>query len=385
MRVNRLKPVLLAVLFMVSVSCSPKVNPIPQPLSLPTAPATAPASNIPSPISQNAPDKSGQAWDKVVQAAKKEGTVTYYSYAATGEIGISIAKAFESAYGIKLENITGPGTGFIERLKTERRMGQMVGDVLQASVANVLMAKEQGMTLSAKGVPVFDEKDVWKLHPFSFDRDGHLAILSTSEYSPYVNTKLVKKEEEPKSWQDFLQPKWKGKLVMPDPLSNSFVYVVAMGLLDNKMIDEKWLRQLGGQLVLASNPRDALAKLSRGDVAVSVWGVSVDAGIFIADGAPVKRLNVEEGLLVSATPLTLISGSPHPNAAKLFVNWLLSKEGQTVYNRAMKASSHRKDVEDFTPEAMRIGATKMSVVNAEEIDRAAKLFQEKWLVEMWKK
>lgn len=320
-----------------------------------------------------------------MQAANKEGTVTYYSYAATGEIGISIAKAFESTYGIKLENITGPGVGFVERLKTERRMGQMVADVFQASVANVLMAKDLGMTLSAKDLPVFDEKDVWKLHPFSFDKDGHLAILSTSEYSPYVNTKLVKKEEEPKSWQDFLQPKWKGKLVMPDPLSNSFVYVVAMGLLDNKMVDEKWLRQLGGQLVLASNPRDALAKLSRGDVAVSVWGVSVDAGIFISDGAPIKRLNVEEGLLVSATPLTLISGAPHPNAAKLFVNWLLSKEGQTVYNKAMKASSSRKDVEDFTPEAMRIGATKITVVNAEEIDRAAKLFQDKWLVEMWKK
>lgn len=383
MRVNRLILIVLSALLVVSFACSPQVSPAPAPPANPPTqaptPATTPTSNIPSTSSQDSD------WDKIVQAAKKEGKVTYYSYAATGDIGIAIADAFEKTYGIKLENITGPGVGFIERLKTEKRMGQMVADVFQAAVANVLMAKEQGMTVSARGVPVFDEKDVWKLHPFSFDKDGHLAILSYSEYSPYVNTKLVKREDDPKSWQDFLQPIWKGRLLLPDPISNSFVTVVAVGLLDNKAIDEKWLKQIGSYLILTSNPRDALSKLSRGDAPIALWGTVVDAGIFVADGAPIRRLKMNEGLLVGATPLALINGAPHPNAAKLFVNWLMSKEGQTVYNRAMSATSNRNDVQDFIPEAMRIGATKISVISAEEIDRAAKLFQEKWLVEMWKK
>ena len=378
MRVCILSLTLTSALLTILVACSPRTTQVPYTTPVSSTLATTPMSTPSLPT----PRDSG--WDKVVQAAKKEGSVTLYWYAGIGDVGLATKKAFENAYGIKLEIIAGPGTGFLERLKTERRMGYVVADLLQASLSNVLMAKDLGLTVSARGLPVFEEKDVWTIDPFS-DKDGHLINLQIAEYTPWLNTRLVKSEDEPRSWQDFLQPKWKGQIIAGNPLNNSYTSLIALGLLEYGSIDEKLLKQLGGQLVMASTPRYAVETLSRGEAFFYFWGSGATEGPFVADKAPIRRLKIGEDLLVSATPFAMIDG-PHPNAARLFTNWLMSQDGATAYFKAMAFKSIRKDVQDFQPEAAKITwATKNFMITADQLDRATKLFQDRWLVEMWKK
>ena len=144
-----------------------------------------------------------------MQSAKKEGRVTIYSFNFTGEMGIMLQKAFEQRYGIELEIVTGRGAEFIERLKTEKRVGQLTADTTEGSAIHVKNMKLEGITAGVAGeLPALREKDKWVIDLLSLDpQDKHLIIHFISTYAPHINTRLVKAGEEPRVWRDLLDPK----------------------------------------------------------------------------------------------------------------------------------------------------------------------------------
>ena len=87
----------------------------------------------------------------------------------------------------------------------------------------------------------------------------------------------------------------------------------------------------------------------------------------------------------SALAGTAIKDGPHPNAVKLFVNWLMSQEGQTVFGKAKGASSPRNDVQDFMPEVVRVPGAKVIMPTQKDTDDAADMFRDKVFVNLWKK
>ncbi|MBF8265567.1 MAG: iron ABC transporter substrate-binding protein, partial [Dehalococcoidia bacterium] len=111
-------------------SCSPGDSAVSTPVVTPAALAKSTSSptssNLPPPTSQDA------AWDKIIEAAKKEGRVSVYSFNMTGDAGLAVTRAFEAKYGVKLDIITGGGAALAERIKTEKRMGTIVADVMDA-------------------------------------------------------------------------------------------------------------------------------------------------------------------------------------------------------------------------------------------------------------
>lgn len=363
-------------------ACAPSATPTPS-VAKPTAPATAttPTSNLPPLTSQDV------AWDKVVEAAKKEGKVSIYSFNFTGDAGINLSRSFEARYGVKADIITGRGAEFLERVKTEQRLGQRVGDLFEGSVAHNLNMKLAGLEISSLDIPVLKAKDDFLVDPLGIDKEGFILNESYISYAPYINTNLVKPGQEPKSWSDFLDPKWKGKIIANDPQISVTWYNALVPLVNAGILKIDFVRDVGKQdLLFATGDYEVIQKLSQGQAPLSMISPDIVAGSSAAEGAPIKAIPMAEGIAVSTTAIGAIKDSPHPNATKLFINWFLSTEGQTVFHKARSTAPIRKDVPDFRHPNVRIPpSTKLVVVTKEDADDSAKKFRDKYYPELWKK
>ena len=370
------------VLFLGIVACSPKTKPsVDQ--SLPTSPSGQPTLAAIPPKSISPEDA---AWSKVVEAAKKEKSLTIYSYNLVGDIGLAISKTFKERYDVRLDIVTGRGAEFNERIKVERRMGQVVGDMTTGSSLQVKNMKNAGLTIGvASELPVFREKDVWVGDIFAVDpQDKHVIAFNFSAYTPWINTKIVKPGEEPKLWKDFLNPKFKGQMMVPDPVTNAGMNLVFIPLMREKVIDIDYIKDLYKQdLLFTRTTNDEAGLLSRGERSISVRGTSSEFARFASEGAPVKAIAIEDGTVVGPVTTSVFEGAPHPNAAKVFTNWFLSQEGQTIWGKWASLDSVRKDVPNFLPEAAKITPRRLIIINDDDNEQAAKLFLERWLAKLW--
>ena len=351
------------------ISCAPKAAPPPTPTSTPakattvTSPAQAPASS---------------AWDKIVAEAKNEGKVTMYTFSLTGDIGQAIAQAFEAKYGIKIEYITGVGATLIERVKSEQAGKRFIADTLDTSTTLMAIAKTDGITEPAGNLPTLLQQNVWLAHP-RLDEQGHLIAFDTLYQTPYVNTTLVKSGDEPKSYLELLEPKWKGKMVTADPNTVPYLPRLYSVLVSRKILDEDFFRKLIKQdPKMAPSVRDDANILIRGEASLSVTAATTILNPFIAQGAPVKPIDVKEGAVLAMSPsIALVKNAPHPNAARLLIDWLVTAEGQTTYQKARSNLSVRTDVQDFTPAGGRFKPSKIVASTIADEVEAARIQRER--------
>ncbi|MDO8636980.1 MAG: extracellular solute-binding protein [Dehalococcoidia bacterium] len=352
-------------------------------------PAPAPTPTTVAPANQVAPKPALEdpAWDMIVQAAKKEGMLTHYSYNLVGDAGIAMQRAFEAKYGIKLEIITGRGAEFLERVKVETRIGQRVADTTEGSALHVKNMKLEGLTLNVTSdLPVLLEKDVWIADIYGIDpKDKHILAFNFSVYTPYINTKIIKPGEEPKVWRDFLDPKWKSKIVATDPLVSGGLYQLFLPLMREKLIDDKYLADLGKQdMRFSAALPDEAGILARGERPLSLRGVDIVYARFIQEGAPIKAISMKDGTVLSVVTIAAFKGAPHPNASKVFINWFLSAEGQDVYSKVASVAPIRKDVKNYLPENGRVNPERPVLLTNEDNEEATRYFRERYLEKLWK-
>lgn len=364
-------------------SCAPKAQPPSQPApAAPTVPlatpTSIPASNIPLPTSQD-------AWARIVQAAKKEGSVNAYSYALTGDVGVAVSRSFQEKFGIKLETITGGGAALAERINTEKRMGVVVGDIMDANTFQIGNIKISGATASSEDIPVLQEKGVWSVEPWANDPQKHILIHTLLFQSSLINTNLVKPGEEPRSVKELAQAKWKGKMVQFDPKLSSSLSISFISLLQRKLIDEETVREIGKGINFTSTSDEAAKALVQGRYAVQpgISGRGVSPQLVLEPNLPIKLLDTEEGVVVSGNAMAAINNAPHPNAARVLINWLLSQEGQIVFQKAQGSTSVRKDVPDFLPVPLRLTPNRIIFPTIEEERDSLRLFREGYLAKLW--
>lgn len=373
-----LAPIIAVVL--TAMACTPKPAPVPP--SGPTATvAPSPTGQAAKPSSSASPEDA--AWNKILEAGKKEGKVTVYGYSWVGDSGIMMSRAFKSRYGIDLDIITGRGAEFIERMKTEKRMGAMTADVFEGSVTHSINARLADiMAASAPGLPALAEKGVWAMEPLSQDKDGYILAFMPLVGAPYINTNLVKPGDEPKSWADILQPRWKGQMMMQDPAISTGSYRL-VGYVRYGVFTEDALRQLINQDIrFTTGVTQEAQLLAQGQRAVSLFMVDSDAASLIKSSAPIKALSMKEGVVALVMSIGQVKDNPHPNAARVFLNWLFTQEGQKVNAEAKSSSSVRNDVPNFTPAAARVD-TKLLTLTEDMMNEQAKLFADKYLVKLW--
>ncbi|MBI2987333.1 MAG: extracellular solute-binding protein [Deltaproteobacteria bacterium] len=306
------------------------------------------ASGAPAP----AISAEGAAWQKVVEAAQREGVVNYYSYPFTGTAGVQVTKAFKDKYGVQLEITTGRVPIMVERVRMEQKSKSYVADAFDASGAGIITLKNDGLLESvAEALPVLKEKDKFVRSPIEDPPEAQLLTVMRTHNGFWINTNLVKPEQEPKSFYDLLDPKWKGKMFLNNPLyasapdSNMMVFVRAKVLAEDYFIKLYKSAALGGP----GGSREAVDKLVRGEFAIVGPVSAVDAMRPFLGGAPIKPLDLKEGTMFRVTRWAATKNGPHPNATKVFINWLLSKEGQLVATKALGLDGVRNDIPSVMP------------------------------------
>ncbi|MBI2538610.1 MAG: extracellular solute-binding protein [Deltaproteobacteria bacterium] len=299
------------------------------------------------------PAQSGGAveWEKIVEAARKEGKVVA-SIPPSAQVRKGLEEAFAKRFGIVMESVPARGSTVIRRIVEESRAGVRYFDVHVGGTEsvvkgllpeNVLDAVEPWFLLPE----VKDQKNWWGGHIW-IDR-GKRYIYGFSAYqtaSLWYNSTLVKPEEV-RSFDDLLDARWKGRIGLSDPRtpgSGASIWSYMMLIKG-----EDFLKKLVAQkMVLARDLRLLAENLAKGRVAIAL-GIGYSESLpFIKAGLPVSALPTpKEGLYTTGGygHLTIIKNPPHPNATKVFVNWLLGKEAQEIFSRAMGAPTRRLDVD----------------------------------------
>lgn len=302
-------------------------------------------------LAQTAKPAWQMEWDKVLEAAKKEGKVVV-SLPASAELRKMTEEVFKRRYGIEIEIVPGRGASIVRRIADESKAGIRNFDIHvggSSSVVSGLLAEGTLEPIEPSLIlPEVKEAQNWWGGHMWVDR-GKRYVYSFQAYlteSMWYNSNLLRPEEA-RSYDDFLNPKWRGKIGYLDPRtpgagdSNwSYMWVVK---------GEDYLKRLAAQSLFIGRDQRLLAEnLAKGKIAL-VIGLSHYTFLpFIRAGLPVKPLPpVKEGTYGTGGSgnLSIIKNAPHPNAAKVYVNWLLGKEGQEVFTKAMGQATRRLDVD----------------------------------------
>jgi len=290
-------------------------------------------------------------WEKVLEAAKKEGTVVV-SLPPSAELRKAMEETFNKRFGIVLESVPGRGAATIRRIADEAKAGIRYFDLhfggTESTVRgllpeNVLDPVEPWFVLPE----VRDPKNWWGGHIWI--DNAKRWIYSFAAYQTQTlnyNADLVKPEEI-RSFDDYLDPKWHGKIGFSDPRIPGSGASIWSFLLQVK--GEEYLKKLVAQkLFLGRDLRLLAESLVKGRTSHTLGIGHTEFAPFLKAGFPVKSLPIpKEGLYATAGygSLVILKNSPHPNATKVFINWLLGKEGQEIFSRSMGEATRRLDVD----------------------------------------
>jgi iron(III) transport system substrate-binding protein len=261
----------------------------------------------------------------LIEAAKKEGKVNYYT-STDLPVAEKLAKAFEAKYpGINVR---------VERTGAERvfqRIGQEYAsnihavDVVNSSdAAHFIVWKRDGIL--APYVP----EEVAKFFPAEHkDVDGQFASFRVWLSIIAYNTNLVKAEEAPKSFADLLDPKWKGKIVKAHPGYSGTIMTATYQM--QRDLGWTWFEQLAKQNIMqVQSSADPPKKLDLGERAVMADGNEYNIFQLKEAGRPVEPVYASEGSPLIIGPNGIFKGSPNPNAAKLFQSFCLGRDAQQL-------------------------------------------------------
>jgi iron(III) transport system substrate-binding protein len=306
---------------------------------------------VPAVYSQQSKGTGSAEWDQMLDAAKKEGKVTV-SLPASAELKTQVEEQFKKRFGIEVEVFTARGSTGVRRMADDFNAGVRHFDLHIGGASSII----SGMLDEG----ILDPIEPWLVLPEVKDLKqwwgGHLWVDNAKKFIytfqahlPEViwyNTDLLKPDEI-RSFDDFLKPKWKGKIGYLDPRTPgagdscwSFMWRVK---------GEEYLKQLVAQdLYLGRDQRVLAENLAKGRTAVTI-GLSYYSYLpFVKAGLPIKPLpRLKEGNYGTAGSgnLAILKAPAHPNSTKVFVNWLLGREGQEIVSKALAQATRRLDVD----------------------------------------
>lgn len=325
-------------------------------------------------------------WQRALEGAKKEGKVVA-GIPPSQEFRKELEATFKPKFGVDLELVPARGAQTAQRIASESKAGVSYFDLFFAGSGvgeslghgGLLDPLEPYMILPEVKEPrnwwgghIWEDNVKTNRFLYSFVADAGTGAL-------WINAAMAK-EEELKSFDDLLHPKWKGKIAFLDPRSPGPGDSIWSFLWDKK--GEDYLKGLVAQdLFLTRDYRQITDALAKGRVAVAIGPTRHQYEPYIKAGLPVKELPTpHEGLPTSNGfgTVGIIKNPPHANAAKVFLNWFLSREGQELFSRTMAQATRRVDVD--TKWMVKVGArAAKDVMSVEDYHRLRNHLEDQFL------
>ena len=296
-----------------------------------------------------------KVWDDTVAAAKKEGKVVVVG-SPDPVMRNEIIPRFTKQFGIQVEYVVGSSSQLAGRIATERQSGIYSVDVYLSGAGTTVTTLYPNKMLDPLK-PLLIHPDVtdgkkWKRGaPAFIDPEGQyiMMLFSTVNDTLFINTDFVKPEEM-RHVNDLINPKWKGKISSQDPRlggsgANTAVhFYVGMG---PEYVKKVYVDQ---QPTYSRDRRQMTDWLARRTYPICLTCRADDIKPLLKEGFKLHEVFDLEGIQnrVNSAPLlmTLANKAPHPNAAKVFVNWFAGKEPLEIYSRDYEAATLRTDVDE---------------------------------------
>ena len=303
-----------------------------------------------------------QEWAKLIAAAKQEGTVAIASGGAPSRQYRPVADVFQKKFGVKVEVSTGSATDTVNRVLAERKAGKYTMDValISSRESNQRLVPSESLIPFAPLLihPEVVDKSAWYRgrYWYSDNESKYTFIYHVSkedQYETWYNTHKIKEAEIAtiKKQTDFFDPRWKGKIAgqgMGDPsglrqMIDSYfepdrgqewvrTYLLDAGITfsDDRRILETWLTGARFPLQAVATGSEELITLAKKGIPIKQIFLPKQVGLIRAGGS---------GCCISA-----FANAPHPNALRIYVDYLLSPEGQLEWSKAARFASLRRDV-----------------------------------------
>ena len=258
----------------------------------------------------------------LVEAARKEGKMIFYTSVET-EFARSLTSAFEAKYPfIKTDIFRSTHDRIFSRMNIERQTNTYVADVVSVGEFETYHMQKKGFLAPYKSPYAAVYAEGFK------DPNGYWTDLYDNLIVTAYNTIRVRRDELPKRWEDLLHPRWKGRMVLDQNEDRWFANMLHfMG--EKKGLE--FMQSLAKQEVAVRSGRSLITQLlSAGEFDLQIVAYWYRPHLMKKQGAPVDWLGLEPAIL-ALHPISIVEKTPHPNAARLFIDFALSDEGQRIF------------------------------------------------------
>ena len=256
--------------------------------------------------------------------AKAEGKVVWYTSTPI-EQAQKIAALFKQQQGIEVELFRSGGSAILSRFQQEMTAGRAAADVIthsDPSAANALGKK--GFTIA------FKPKNFDKVPDAAKAADGMFVGQRLNLMTHYLRTDKVAAADEPKTWDDLVNPKYKGKLVMTDPSFTS-LQVSVVGTISKLRGWDYYQKLRANDVMIVQGNQQVSDMLKRSERMIAVGALDSYAADLKKEGHPIKTLYPTDGIFIIPSPTSVVKNSPHPNAAKLFAEFMIGDDAQKIF------------------------------------------------------
>jgi iron(III) transport system substrate-binding protein len=328
---------------------------------------------------QGQPDAKN-SWNEIVAAGKKEGLVVWSFFGAPGAAVERQAQEFEQLYGIRVEPVPARTGDFEARWNAERAAGKASIDIRSSGSPENRRLAARGLDQSFGTLPAAVDPSVpWILDPLVDVRagNGHTLMTSAGGYFILVNNKLCPPEQGPRSYKDLEDPKYKGLILLSEPIGPSpgsrwAAYAWrAYG-------DDHLRKVINNVKALTRAEIEAPKQIARGEYGIFIHPTQVGAADIwkLPKPHPFRLVVPEDGVMLLTAGTSLLKEAPHPNAARVFMNYMLTKSAQQINADDPGGPFIRRDVTPKVPELAHFMTAKPFPENPDTYEFGSKLFFE---------
>jgi iron(III) transport system substrate-binding protein len=302
---------------------------------------------------------------QLTEAAKKEGKLVFYTSVET-EFARSLTTAFETRYPfIKSDIFRSTHDKILSRLNVERKTGTYTADSVSVGEFETYHMQKLGFITPYKS-------PFAAVYPQGFkDPNGYWTDLYDNLIVTAYNTKRVPQEELPKRYEDLLQPRWKGRMVLDQ---NEDRWFANMLYLMGEQKGMEFMQALAKQEIAIRNGRGMVTQLlGAGEYDLQIVAYWYRPHLMKKQGAPVDWISLEPAI-VATHPISVVNRAPHLNAAKLFIDFAISEEGQRIFVQRGRESAKPGLKPDGYPVHLRVFPSRVEL--AEKLEDYSRRYRD---------